>query len=338
MMSVFWIFVLVVLVAFSAFFSASEIALFTLTRVRIRRMVKQGIPGANAIEKIKQNPRRLITTILIGNNVVNISASAIGTGLAISYFGEAGVGIATGIMTFIILTFGEIIPKTFAVQKAEDIARSCVPVLQLLESLFLPIIIGFEFVPKLLLKNTAMSRPMLTQTELRAILEIGVEEKAIEEAEHQLINKLLDFRGSLVKNSMLPLEDAVMLDSSMSVQAAKSFAIEKGFSRYPVYSKDVDRVMGIIHTKHLDRLIKEGKGALQLREILSTLGPIFVSENEPLNALFKKMQYEHIHMAVVVDEKWNQTGIIAFEDLLEEIFGDIKDEEERKRGKAEGKR
>ena len=240
MMSVFWIFVLVVLVAFSAFFSASEIALFTLTRVRIRRMVKQGIPGANAIEKIKQNPRRLITTILIGNNVVNISASAIGTGLAISYFGEAGVGIATGIMTFIILTFGEIIPKTFAVQKAEDIARSCVPVLQLLESLFLPIIIGFEFVPKLLLKNTAMSRPMLTQTELRAILEIGVEEKAIEEAEHQLINKLLDFRGSLVKNSMLPLEDAVMLDSSMSVQAAKSFAIEKDFQDIR-YSKDVDR-------------------------------------------------------------------------------------------------
>jgi len=333
MMSVFWILILVVLVAFSAFFSASEIALFSLTRVRIRRMIKQGVPGATAIEKIKQNPRRLITTILIGNNVVNISASAIATGFAISYFGEVGVGIATGIMTFIILTFGEIMPKTFAVQKAEDVARHCVPILQLFESIFFPIIVMFEFVPKLLLKNTDMSRPLLTQKELRSILEIGVEEKAIEEAEHQLINKLLDFRGSLVKNSMLPLGDAVMLDSNISVQAAKSSAIEKGFSRYPVYSKDVERVVGIIHTKHLDRLIKEGKGALQLREVISTLGPIFVSENEPLNALFKKMQYEHIHMAVVVDENWNQTGIIAFEDLLEEIFGDIKDEEERKRGK-----
>lgn len=338
MMSLLWLLFLAILIAFSAFFSASEIALFSLTRVRIRRMVKQGISGATAIEKIKQDPRRLITTILIGNNIVNISASAIATGMAISYFGEAGVGIATGVMAFVILTFGEIIPKTFAVQKAEDIARHCVPVLQLFESLFFPIIVMFEFVPKLLLKNVDMARPMLTQKEIRAILEIGVEEEAIEEAEHQLISKLLDFRGSLVKNSMLPLSDAVMIGSTMSVEAAKSFAIEKGFSRYPVYSKDVEHVTGIVHTKHLDRLIKEGKGSLQLREVVSTLGPILVSENEPLNALFKKMQYEHIHMAVVVDEKWDQTGIITFEDLLEEIFGDIKDEEEHKRGKPEGKR
>ena len=179
-----------------------------------------------------------------------------------------------------------------------------------------------------------MDKPLITEKEIRSILEIGVEEKAIEDSENQVINHLLDFRDTPIRNSMLPLKEAAMLDSGIAVDAAKLLAVEKGFSRYPVFSKESGRIIGVIHTKHLDRLIKEGKDNALLKDVVGSSGPILISEKESLDTLFRKMQREHIHMAVVVDEKGNQTGIISFEDLIEEIFGDIKDEEEHKRGKA----
>jgi len=330
--SIFTFVLLLFLIIFSAFFSASEIAFFSLSRVRVRRLVKQGMPGALLIEEIKNKPERLITVILVGNNVVNISASAIATGLAINYFGDAGVGIATGVMTFLILTFGEIVPKTIAVAHAETVARYSAPILKFLQFILFPIIFFFEFIPKLFVK-TDPTKPLLTERELRSILEIGVDEKAIEASEHQMIMRLLDFRDTPVRNAMLPINNATMLNADVSVINAKEITIEKGFSRYPVYSKDIERVIGIVHTKHLDRLIKERKGDMSLRSVLSQDGPILISEKEHLDSLFRKMQKEHIHMAVVVDDKWNQIGIISFEDLLEEIFGDIADEEERKRSK-----
>lgn len=331
---IFWILVLVFLVVCSAFFSATELALFSLTRVRVRRMVKQGVPGAEAVEKVKKNPGRLITTVLIGNTVVNISAAALATGIAVSYFGEWGVGIATGLMTLILLTFGEIVPKTIAIHNPEQTARRTTPFLMIFEAVFSPVITLFEAVPGVFIKKPEMDKPLVTEKEIRSILEIGVEEKAIEDSENEVINHLLDFRDTPIRNSMLPLKDAVMLDSNVQVYLAKGIAVEKGFSRYPVLSKETGRIIGVVHTKHLDRLIMEGKSGMTLTEVVASSGPILISEKESLETLFRKMQKEHIHMAVVVDEKGNQTGIISFEDLIEEIFGDIKDEEERKRGKV----
>ena len=331
---IFWILILVFLVACSAFFSATELALFSLTRVRVRRMVKQGVLGALDVEKVKKNPGRLITTVLIGNTVVNISAAALATGVAVSYFGEVGIGIATGLMTLILLTFGEIVPKTIAIHNPEQTARSTTPFLRIFEAVLSPVITVFEAVPSLFIKKPEMDKPLITEKEIRSILEIGVEEKAIEDSENQVINHLLDFRDTPIRNSMLPLKEAAMLDSGIAVDAAKLLAVEKGFSRYPVFSKESGRIIGVIHTKHLDRLIKEGKDNALLKDVVGSSGPILISEKESLDTLFRKMQREHIHMAVVVDEKGNQTGIISFEDLIEEIFGDIKDEEEHKRGKA----
>lgn len=332
--SIFWLLLLVFLVVCSAFFSATEMALFSLSRVRVRRMVKQNMPGALEVEKAKKNPGRLITTILIGNNIANISASALATGIAVAYFGEIGVGVATGVMTFILLTFGEILPKTVAIHNAEQTARYATPFLMVFDFVFSPIITLFEAIPRLFIKKPEMDNPLITEKEIRSILEIGVEEKAIEASENELINHLLDFRDTPIHASMLPLKNAVMLDSDVQVYLAKGIAVEKGFSRYPVFSKESGKIIGVVHTKHLDRLIMEGKSGMKLEEVVASSGPILISEKESLEVLFRRMQKEHIHMAVVVDEKGEQTGIISFEDLIEEIFGEIADEEERKRGKA----
>ncbi|MFA6530330.1 MAG: hemolysin family protein [Candidatus Micrarchaeia archaeon] len=337
-MNGFWAILLSILVVLSGFFSASELALFSLSRVRIRRMVKNNIPGSVALENIRKNPERLITTIIVGNTITNISASSIATGLAISYFGDAGVGIATGVMTFVLLTFGEVIPKALAVQRAEDIARFSVPFLNFFGFILFPIIYVFEAIPRIFVGKVDTSKPIITEKEIRSILEIGVEENAIRATEHQMITRLLDFRDTPVRNAMLSIDKAIMLPAESSVEIAKTIAVEHGYSRYPVYSKEVGRVISVVHTKHLDRLIKEGKKDSQLREFLSKDGPILVSEDEPLDVLFRNMQKEHIHMAVVVDSKWNQTGIIAFEDLIEEIFGEIADEEERTREKKRAKK
>ncbi len=331
---IFWVLILVFLVVCSAFFSATEMALFSLSRVRVRRMVKQNIPGALEVEKAKKNPGRLITTILIGNNIANIAASSIATGIAISYFGDVGVGIATGVMTLILLTFGEILPKTIAIHNPEQTARHATPFLMVFELVFSPIISLFEAIPTLFIKKPEMDKPLITEKEIRSILEIGVEEKAIEGSENEMINHLLDFRDTPIHASMLPLKNAVMLDSEVQVYLAKGIAVEKGFSRYPVFSKETGQIIGVVHTKHLDRLIMEGKSGLLLKEVVASSGPILISEKESLETLFKKMQKEHIHMAVVVDEKGKQTGIISFEDLIEEIFGEIADEEEKKRGRV----
>lgn len=333
-----WIVILVLLVLLSAFFAASELALFSLSRVMVRRMVKNNLPGAVAVENIKKNPERLISTILVCNNIANISATTIATGLAIEYFGDVGVGIATGVMTFALLTFGDVIPKTIAVQKAETIARLCAPIINFFSFILFPIIYFFETIPRLFVGKADTSKPIITKKEIRSILEIGVDEKVIEAKEHQVMTRLLDFRDTPVRNAMLPVGKAAMLPAESTVGNAKTLAIEYGFSRYPVYSREVGRIIGVVHTKHLDRLIKEGKKNEHLREFLSKDGPILISESEPLDVLFTKMQKEHIHMAVVVDDKWNQTGIISFEDLIEEIFGEIADEEERTREKRKAKK
>ncbi|MEM4272080.1 MAG: CBS domain-containing protein [Candidatus Bilamarchaeaceae archaeon] len=179
-----------------------------------------------------------------------------------------------------------------------------------------------------------MDKPLITEREIRSILEIGVEEKAIEASENELINHLLDFRDTPVRTAMVPIKHAIMLNSGLSVEEAKRIAVEKGFSKYPVLSRDNGRISGVVHTKHLDRLIKEGKSRLLLEKVMASSVPILISEKESLDVLFRKMQREHIHMAVVVDENGNQTWIISFEDLIEEIFGEIADEEEKKRGRV----
>jgi Mg2+/Co2+ transporter CorB len=334
MIDLLWFIVILILIVLSAFFSAAEISIFSISRVKMRRLVKQGVPGAPLLEKLKSNPERLITTILVGNTIVNIAASTLATGIAISYFGDMGIGIATGVMAFVLLTFGEILPKTVGIRMTDEFAIFSAPILKLFEALFSPIITAFMFIPRLFVKKGDPGKPMLTEKEIRSILEIGVEEKAIEAVEQQMITRLLDFRDTPVRNAMLPIEKAVKLDWELPVKRAKEVATHHGFSRYPVYSKEMDRVVGVVHTKHLDRLLKEGKGEKILREFISKDALILVSEKENLFDLFKKMQKEHIHMAVVVNSDWDQTGIISFEDLIEEIFGEIEDEEEMKRGKA----
>lgn len=317
----FWLLILGILVFLSAFFSASETSLFSLSRVHVRRMVKQNIPGANSIERLKKDPVRTITTILVGNNIVNISASALATGLAIEYFGEIGIGVATGVMTFLLLTFGEVIPKTLAIRHSEGVARRVAPWLGIIGFILSPIVVAFRALQNLFVKHDP-SAPIITEKEIRTMLEISAEENVISHKEHSMIRNMLDFKDTPVKNAMIPMEKLTFISYDATVQRAKELALERGYSRYPVLLKETGRVSGIVHVKQLDKLTKESKGDKPIGNFMQKEGPMLVSEHERLDKVFKKMQKGHVHMAVVVDDKWNHIGIISFEDIIEEIIGE----------------
>ncbi len=317
----FWLLLLAALILLSAFFSASETSLFSLSRMQVRRMVKQNIPGSHSIERLKKDPTRTITVILIGNNIVNISASALATGLAIEYFGDIGVGIATGVITFLLLTFGEVIPKTLAIKHSEGVARRAAPLLEMIGIVLSPIVILFKTLQNLFVKHDP-TVPIITEKEIRHILEISAEENVISQKEHEMIKNMLDFKDTPVKNAMIPFDKVTFVSYDATVQKAKELALERGYSRYPILLKETGRVSGILHIKQIDRLTKEGKGDKSIGTFVPKEGPMLVSEHERLNKVFKKMQKGHIHMAVVVDDKWNHIGIISFEDIIEEIIGE----------------
>jgi CBS domain containing-hemolysin-like protein len=166
------------------------------------------------------------------------------------------------------------------------------------------------------------------------MIDMGVDEKAIEAAESQMLNKMLDFSDTPVSRAMIPMRNVIVFDSGTTVKAAKEIAVGHGFSRYPVRNAATGEVIGVVHIKYLDRLIQEGKGEALLGDILLKEASLLITANEKLDVLFRKMQREHIHMAVVVDEANKQVGVVTFEDLVEAIFGPIADEEEARRGKA----
>lgn len=324
-----WACILAILIFLSAFFSASETSIFSLSRVQVRRMVKQNIPGSHSVEKLKKDPVRTITTILVGNNIVNISASALATGIAIEYFGEVGVGIATGVMTFILLTFGEVIPKTLAIKHSEGIARRCGPWLSAIAIILSPIVIVYRALQSLFIKHDP-SAPIITEKEIRTILDISAEENVISQKEHTMIKNMLDFKDTPVINAMIPFDKITFINYDATVQRAKELALERSYSRYPVLLKETGRISGIMHVKKLDKLTKEGKADKPIGSFVSKDGPMLVSEHERLDKVFKKMQRDHVHMAVVVDDKWNHIGIISFEDIIEEIIGEEPEISEKK--------
>lgn len=317
---------LVVLILLSAFFSSAETALMTVNKIKLRTLVENGDKRAERVLRITEDSGKLLSAILIGNNIVNISASSIATILATKMWGNAGAGIATGILTFLILIFGEISPKTLATIHAEKLALSYSGVISFLMKILTPVIfiinklaMGFLF---LIGVNPEDADTQMTEEELLTIIDVSKEEGVIEDEEHEMINNLFDFGDSQAKTVMVPRIDMVFADVNSTYDELLAIFKDNMFTRLPVYEENTDNVIGILNMK--DLLLCADRENFSIRDIIRE--PYFTYEHKNTAELFVEMRKSSISLAIVLDEYGATAGLITLEDLLEEIVGEIRDE------------
>lgn len=317
---------LIVLIALSGFFSAAEIAIFSLSKAKIKSLEKSKIRGAKKLAKLKSRPQRLLITILIGNNLVNISASALATVIAFEYFGSAGPAIAIGILTVVILVFGEIGPKGFATAHAEGFAMSIAPILTVISVILRPISIIFEFINKFALKFFTKGRdvPSVSEAELTALAEIGAEEGVVEHKEKEMIKRILQFNDINAGDVMTVRPDIFSLPANSSIEKAVLEINKSHYSRIPIFEKNKDNIVGVIYLPDILREYAKGDQDSKLTKI--SRQPYFIPKQRKIDDIFKDFQRQHNHIAVVLDERGSLAGLVTLEDLLEEIVGEIMDE------------
>jgi len=318
--------ILLILLNLSAFFSGSETALTAINKLRMRSLADEGIKGAKNALKLIEDPAKTLNALLIGNNIVKLTASALATAMAIN-LGSSWIGLVIGILTLLILLFGEIIPKTISTLKAEKVAlRISGPVL-LLTNLLSPIIFIINKIHNgvmRILKIDPNEKPTtMTEDELRSILEVSHEEGVLESEERRMITNVVDFGDSLAKDVMVPRIDMSFASVDLTYdQLVQEFAIDK-YTRLPVYSDNRDNVIGIVNLK--DLFFYEGKKEdFNILDIMRE--PFFTYEFKKTSELLIEMRNESIALAIVLDEYGATAGLLTIEDLLEEIVGEIRDE------------
>ena len=317
------IILLVVLIFLSGFFSSAETALFSISRARARHLAKGKSRAYKLINKMKEDPHTLLSTILIGNNLVNIGAAAMATALAIKIFPNNAVGIATGIMTFLILIFGEIFPKSIATRNNVLIARIVIRPLHWLSILFWPIIIFLNFIPRV--TGKIKSKPGVTEEELMTLVEVIEEEGEIKEEEKELIENIFEFDDTSASEIMTPRADMFVIDIDEQLNLEE--IVKSGYTRIPVIEGDIDHVIGILHVKDLFMQYLTASDSIDARKIIRQ--PYFVPENKKLDSLMQAFKNGRQHLAIVIDEHGGVSGLITLEDALEEIVGEITDETDR---------
>lgn len=320
-----YIVLFIFLLSGSAFFSASEIALFSLTHGKIKEMLHQKQGGALYVWRLRQAPQNLLATILIGNNIVNTLCASLATVLAVSYFGDYGVGIATGIATMMILMFGEITPKSIAQKNNVYIALKTAPILWYLSRFMHPLVWALNhfngFITNKILKSKKTE--LVTESEIRALARLGVEVGAIDYRERELIEKVFHFNDTLVKKVMTPRYKIVALNGESPVEQIAFFIGQQEFSRFPVYVGEEDDYIGYVHVNDVMKSLNSDNREVELQELARPLRKVKATES--LEVVFRKMRVYREHMMAVVDDK-NYLGLVTMEDLIEDIFGEIEDE------------
>jgi CBS domain containing-hemolysin-like protein len=310
------------LLILSAFFSAVEVAFITLSPAKVRVLADKKTSASKLIVKLKSRPQRLLATVLIGNNTVNIFAAGLATMVATEVFGHAGLGIATGVMTFLILIFGEIFPKAYAQKHAEKLALFAAFPLYYLERIISPLTFILEKVLHALgMKHTER----VTEAELVALVGLGVEGGELKKHEEEMIQNVLEFTDTKVEEVMIPRVEIEAIEKSKTVAEAEAFFRDGVYSRLPVYDNTIDKVIGVLTIRQIFEF--QGDANLKL-EKLPLLQPIFTPASRPIRSLFQEFKSRHTHLAIVVDEHGGTSGLVTLEDLLEEIVGEIEDEED----------
>lgn len=329
------ILILIVLLILSAYFSSAETALTTVNKIRIRALAEEKNKAAKRVLKLVEEPSKMLSAVLICNNVVNLSASSISTAYAFSICQRMGLenstslgaGIATGILTVLILIFGEITPKNLATKNAEKLSLFYASSILFITNLLTPVIFLVNQVSKFFLflmrMDTSKDSGGITEDELRTFVDVSHEEGVIESEERQMITNIVDFGDSLAKDVMIPRMDIVMVEANISYDDLLTEFTENKFARLPVYEETIDNIIGIINLKDFV-FYKGDKESLNIRSLIREAHVTYEYKN--VSELFMEMRKDSIPMTIVLDEYGALAGLITIEDLIEEIVGELRDE------------
>ena len=317
---------LVALIGLSGYFSGLEVALVSVRPSKIEQLIKNKVKGASSLHKLKSNPSRMMASVNLGNNLVNVASTALATNIALKIFENNGLAIVIGVMTFLILVFGEITPKTYCNANAAKIALRYSRVLLAFSYAFYPVVWIFEQITKGIIKLTGSSQepPRLTEEEIKGVIEQGLEDNAIEKQESKLVHGALNFDDIVIRSVMTPRIKMFTLNSKMLLFEALPLINKSGFSRIPLYGKNHDEITGIINVRDILKYLEMDQKLVNLQQLARK--PIFVSQEKKVSDLLKEMQGRKAHMAIVLDEFEGVEGCVTLEDLVEEIVGEIHDE------------
>lgn len=320
----------VVLLLLSAFFSSTETAFSSVSKIRLKNLADNGNKKAKTALYVAERYSKALTTILVGNNIVNIANSALATVFFVNIFGEAqGTVISTVVITIVVLIFGEVLPKNIAIDNAEKICMTFAPVLKFLMVLLTPlsiILMGINKLYKKLARNSNHQEPSVTEDELKYIIESIEEEGVLEQQESELVQSALEFDEKTAEEILTPRVDMVAIDIDDPVEEITELVLKERYSRIPVYRDNIDKIIGVLHTRdYLEALINNNEKP----NIEAMLQPAhFIYKTKKLSALLADFKYNKIHLAVVTDDYGGILGIVTMEDLLEQIVGEIWDEDE----------
>lgn len=320
--------ILFILLLLSAFFSSAETSFTSLNKIRIKSMVDEGSKKASLVFSLLEKQDKFLSTILIGNNLVNIGASSLTTTMVIDWFGNAAVGIATGILTLLVLLFGEITPKTLASIKAEKMAFVYAPFINLLMIIFTPLTFivsklskGIMFILRI---DPSKAKTQMTENELLTIVDVSVEDGVIESEEQEMITNVVDFGDTLAKDVMVPSINMECVPTDIGYTELIDRFTETQYSRMPVYKDSKDNIVGIIWAKDLLVKYKSSSDSFDITKYMRE--PFFTYEFKKTNELMSELKAKYKSIAIVLDEYGATAGLITIEDLIEEIVGEIRDE------------
>ncbi len=327
------------LLALSALFSGSETALTSMTKLRVKRLFSDGDPAYKKLESWLEDPNRYLVTILVGNNIVNVGVSILASAIFTRLLGRlgwehnqaVGGGIAFGVVTFLLLVFGEITPKTYAKQHAVRISQLVISPLDVFYRLFSPFILAFLVLSNLTIRLLGGERvdevPMVTAEDVRTLIEVSEKEGLLDEEEREMIHHIMDFGDTIVRETMTPRVDMQAFDVNTPFDEVRRAVVEGGHSRIPVYEGDIDSIIGVLYAKDL---LASWDNVGEEWSVRDTLRPaLFIPKNKKVNDLLQTFRKERTHLAIVVDEYGCTAGIVTIEDILEEIVGDIQDEHDQ---------
>ena len=316
-----------VLIALSGFFSSSEIAMFSLPKHRVEGMVEDEVPGAERVKALKEDPHRLLVTILVGNNIVNIAMSSIATAvISIHLGGLYGVIFATFGITAIVLLFGESAPKSYAVENTETWSVRIAKPLKATEYMLYPLVVLFDYLTRMVNRVTgssgAIETPYVTRDEIQEMIESGEREGVLEEEEHEMLTRIFRFNNTIVKEVMTPRLDMTAVPRDAGIDEAIETSIQSGHARLPIYEGSLDNVQGVVHIRDLVRDLNYGESAdITIDDVIRPT--LHVPESKNVDELLREMRENRMHMAIVIDEFGTTEGLVTMEDLVEEIVGEI---------------
>ena len=326
--SILYLVLLFICLAFSAFFSSAETAFISLPKARVRHLVDSGVSGAGRVERITERPERLLATVLLCNNFVNVAAAALGTAIAVSIWeGDIGVLIATIVVTLLLLVFAEVTPKTLAIRHPQRMALLYVYPLEVITKIAYPLAAGLSWLGSILAGGHARVPQMLvSEEEIRGMISVGRDEGTVEASEAELLHKVFVFGDRTVREVMTPRPEVIWIEEGTKLADFLGIYAEFPHTRFPVYRDSIDTVIGILSIK--DVLMAQAIGALDKRGAIDDLvrPVLFVPETKRIAQLFAEMQSQGYPLVVVVDEYGVTSGIVTMEQLVGEIVGEMGDE------------